>query len=365
LIKFGNLAIAFALVVLVTGFGMADPGIPATFETQGVSLVTSINITGNIFSSTDVTWSGSGGGIITNGLDPLLAGYPNWNNYPFPGGYNSFLTAWANFESDYPGVTLQDYTAFLQQYFPASPTTKFFTDLTSWAAQQNAGGLQGQLHDNEVRYSTTYSEETQSNGVGFINYDKDMNLETNAALNGQSNIQAVKQVQYQGYNGGTIVSTDNIFLSGTGEAQPTSGRAICVFASGTDSSIPRFCNQVEAGSSFIMEVVNARTETSDRFVTGSADTPVEVIHDIRVDSLGDSPSLGSVSAFMEGTILEGRDNTISSADAGLGHTITLSDAGKSGAFEEVSFRESTSVDGVITLFDKDMAWESGIRRTRD
>ena len=77
-----------------------------------------------------------------------------------------------------------------------------------------------------------------------------------------------------------------------------------------ESTIPRFCNTVETGSSFTMEVVNARTETNDRFITDSADTPVEVNHNIRVDTLGDRPSVGKVSAFMEGTIQEGREGTI-------------------------------------------------------
>ena len=227
------------------------------------------------------------------------------------------------------------------------------------------GGLQStQLRDNEVRYTTTYSEETQSNGVGFISYDKDMNVETKAGLNGQSNLEATKVIAFEGMNGAEITSTDNLFLQSTGESQTTSARAICVFASGMSSTIPRFCNTVETGSSFTMEVVNARTETNDRFITDSADTPVEVNHNIRVDTLGDRPSVGKVSAFMEGTILEGRGNTIPSVDTGDGMVLTLSDAGKSAAYEEVTFQESTTVDGIITLFDKDMAWESGIRRVR-
>jgi len=162
---------------------------------------------------------------------------------------------------------------YYQQNDPGGVYTQFVADLTSWAAQTNCGGLQNtQLRDNEVRYTTTYSEETMSNGVGFINYDKDLNVETKAGLNGQSNIEATKEIAFEGMNGAEITSTDNIFLSGTGEAQTTSGRAICVFASDTSSTIPRFCNTVEAGSSFTMEVVNARTETNDRFVTDSADT---------------------------------------------------------------------------------------------
>ncbi len=186
---------------------------------------------------------------------------------------------------------------------PGIHYTLFVADLASWAAQQTVGGLQStQLRDNEVRYTTTYSEETQSNGVGFISYDKDMNVETKAGLNGQSNIEATKVIAFEGMNGAEITSTDNLFLQSTGESETTSARAICVFASGTSSTIPRFCNTVETGSSFTMEVVNARTETNDRFITDSADTPVEVNHNIRVDTLGDRPSVGKVSAFMEGTI---------------------------------------------------------------
>jgi hypothetical protein len=372
--KYGILVIALALLFLLTGFVMADPGVNATFETQGVALVTSIQATGNLYSTTDLTWSISSGGIITSGTDPTLAGYPNWDAYQFRegvGGYEQWLIDWAALQSFFPGFNLQDWNAFNQKYFPGDPLTLFLADLANWAAQQNVGGLKNtQLRDNEVRYTTTYSEETQSIGVGFINYDKDMNVETKAGLNGQSNLEATKVIAFEGINGAEITSTDNIFLQGTGEAQTTSARAICVFASDTSSTIPRFCNSVEAGSSFTMEVVNARTETNDRFVTDSADTPVEVNHNIRVDSLGDRTSVGKVSAFIEGSILEGREGTIPSVNVNEGipeapeQFLTLSDNGKSAAYEEVTFQESTTVDGIITLFDKDMAWESGIKRIR-
>jgi len=76
--------------------------------------------------------------------------------------------------------------------------------------------------------------------------------------------------------------------------------------------------------------------------------------------------VGQASAFMGGTILEAREDTTPSIDIGEeGMFLTLSDAGKSAAYEEMTFQESTSVDGIIRLFDKDMSWESGIRRIRD
>jgi hypothetical protein len=92
-----------------------------------------------------------------------------------------------------------------------------------------------------------------------------------------------------------------------------------------------------------MSVVNARTETNDRFVVASADTPLTLNHNIRVDSLGDLPSVGKVSAFMEGMVQESRNNA-------------------TGLFENIEFSEYTSADGYISLFDKDMGWTSGIKR---
>ncbi len=363
--KSGILSITLALLFLVTGFVMADPGVNATFETQGVSMATNIQATGSLRSMTDLTWSTSSGGIVSSGADPTLAGYPNWDNYPLGGGYEQWLLDWAETQSYFPGFNLQDLLAYYQNYYPGEDLTLFVADLASWAAQQTVGGLNTPLRDNEVRYTTTYGEETLSNGVGFISYGKDMMVETKAGLSGQSNLEATKLIAFEGTKGAQITSTDNIFLEGTGEAQTTSARAICVFASDTSSTIPRFCNSVESGSTVSGSIISVQTTTDERFIVDAADTPVEVNHHIRVDKLGDLPSVGQASAFMEGTILEAREGTTPSVDTGDGTVLTLSDTGKSAAYEEMTFRESTSVDGIIRLFDKDMSWESGIRRIRD
>jgi len=256
-----------ALAMLFAGIAMADPGVNQTFETQGVSMVTSIQAEGNMYSTTDVTWTQSSAQALTT-VPPLTSG---------------------------------------------------------------------------TYYVSTYSEDTMSNGVGFISYDKSTQLETKSRLNGQYNIEATKEIAFIGIDGAEITSTDNIFLDGTGQALETNKNAICVFASDKSEYIPAFCNSVEAGSSFTMEVVNARTETNDRFVVASADTPSTVNHNIRVDSLSDLPSIGKVSAFMEGIVQEGRGNS-------------------TGAFETIEFSESTSADGYITLFDKVMGYTSGIKR---
>jgi hypothetical protein len=266
--KFGIMVIALAMVVLMTGIVMADPGVNQTFETQGVSLVTSISAKGNMFSATDVTWKQSSA-----------------------------------------------------------------TELTKIPPAPAAGSY----------YVSTYSEETMSNGVGYIDYDKNTELETKARLTGQYNIEATKEIAFEGLNGAEITSTDNIFMDGTGNYSKTAEQAICVFAASTSEYIPRFCNTVEMGSTFTMEVVNARTETNDRFVVPSADTPVAMNHNIRVDYLGTLPSEGKVSAFAEGSVMEGRGTSTS-------------------YYEKIEWREESMADGLIYLFDKDMAYESGIRR---
>jgi hypothetical protein len=92
-----------------------------------------------------------------------------------------------------------------------------------------------------------------------------------------------------------------------------------------------------------MNVVNVLTTTNGRFIVPSADTPVELIHTIRVTDLAGAPSRGKVSTFMEGILQEGRGKAIVS-------------------HENVEFEERTSVDGVIALFSKDMIYESGVKR---
>lgn len=98
---------------------------------------------------------------------------------------------------------------------------------------------------------------------------------------------------------------------------------------------------VEAGSSAGMSVVNMMTTTSARFV--ASDAPVELNYNIRITDLDGTPSQGKVSAFMQGIIQEGRAN---SPDP----------------FGTIEFRESTSLDGYISLFDKEMHYRSGIAR---
>ena len=263
----------------MTGFAMADPGVKATFETQGITIVTSIQAQGNMHSMTDVDW-------VQSSADPI---------------------------TEVPKLDAGTY------------------------------------------YASTYQEDTQSNGVGNIYYDKTTQVETKARLTNQWNIEAVKQINFVGIDGARISSDESIFLDGTGQAQNTENRVICVFAPSVSSNIPAFCNVVDTGSSIDMSVANVATTTGNRFITASADTPVEEYHTIRVDMLGDSPSIGQAQAYMKGLIMEGRGDTMVGGQPN-------GNPGNPAMFNKIEFEERTTVDGYIMLFDKDMRWVSGVKR---
>jgi hypothetical protein len=210
-------------------------------------------------------------------------------------------------------------------------------------------------------YESTYSEDTLSNGVGLIGYDKELDVETSGQITGQWNIEAVKELTFAGIEGARVVSNDNTFLDGASWQMLAEEWVICPFASSDElnaRAFPRYCNRVEAGSTIDMTVANVRTTSTDRFVMPSADHPVELNHDIRVSELvTDLPSVGMAFAHMDVLIQEayGQD---------LPHIPPFPDPPYMFELlcERTELSEATSVDGDITLFEKLMHYESGMVR---
>jgi hypothetical protein len=267
-----KLAILVLAMALLTGFAMADRGIPPVPETQGIVTSTSANVVGNFASSTEMQWR------ITTDVGGL------------------------------PGVPSLDGTAAI--------------------------------------YESTYTEDTQTQGVGLMLYDKEMDVETSGQISGQWNVEATKQIAFIGIDGAYVVSTDNIMVDGAANPKATSESVICPFATAVTATFPAYCNRAQAGSTIDMTVANIRTTTTDRFVMPSADHPVELNHDLRVTELvADVPSVGFASAYMDVLIQE--------AGAGDANATLV---------ERIEFHEETSVDGAITLFDKLMHYESGMVR---
>jgi hypothetical protein len=203
-------------------------------------------------------------------------------------------------------------------------------------------------------YESTYTEDTQSHGIGLMLYDKEMDAETSGQISGQWNIEATKQIAFIGIDGASVVSTEGIMVDGASVFWDTDDKVICPFAPDVTVVVPSYCNRAEAGSTIDMTVANVRTTTTDRFVMPSADHTVELNHDIRVTELvTDVPSVGMASAYLDVLIQEARGQT----EPGViepAPFVTL--------MERIEFTEETTADGAITLFEKLMHYESGMVR---
>jgi hypothetical protein len=195
-----------------------------------------------------------------------------------------------------------------------------------------------------ANYAASYTEDTQSNGVGIIKYDKELDIDTGAKISGLWNVEATKQLSYAGINGGRVVSSELIMVSGSGNPTDSGSSVICPFYSDENGNFPAFCNRAEAGSTIDMTIANVRTTSQSRFVTSSGDYPVELNHAILVTEYAPGiPSQGMASAFINSLIHEGRGDSTS-------------------LMEQIRFEESTSVIGEITVFEKLMHYESGVVR---
>jgi hypothetical protein len=269
-----KITILFLFMVILTGYALADRGMPPVPETQGIVTSTSINAVGNFASATKIQWR------------------------------------------------ITDDTSGLPDIPPLTPP----------------GAI----------YESTYTEDTQSDGVGLMLYDKEMDVETSGQISGQWNVEATKQIAFIGIDGASVVSSDSIMVDGAAyeDVQETAEHVICPFAPMVSKDFPAFCNRAEAGSTIDMTVANVRTTTTDRFVMPSSDHPVELNHDIRVSELvTDVPSIGMASAYLDVLIQEGGAFDLSND-----------------LVERIEFTEETSADGAITLFEKLMHYESGMVR---
>lgn len=209
-------------------------------------------------------------------------------------------------------------------------------------------------------YQSVYSEDSQNSEVGFISYDKDLDISTANKVSGQYNIQAVKQITYLGVDASSMITNDYLLLDGAGWPGNAGFRMICPFA-GTNLAYGAFCNRVETGSAMNLKVADLNTQMGDRFIMKSGDPGVEVFNNVGVSSYADSlPSKGSVSAYIRGSIKEagrGRDESINQGNNPFGVVGAL--------YETVTFSDTTAISGDISSFAKQMRYNSVIDTSGD
>jgi len=203
---------------------------------------------------------------------------------------------------------------------------------------------------NERAYVVTYSEDTYSNGIGDIRYDKALDIETMAVREGQWNVYATKQIAFAGVDGARIYSDDDNMIDGAGTGfNGADAPVLCPFFPETGTDVGAFCNTVKMGSSIDMTFADVRTTLEgDRFIIPNTDTMVEKNYEISVTefTFADGttiPSIGSASAYMDVLVRESRN-----VNGNL--------------HEQVRYSESTDVDGEITVFEKISHYESSFAR---
>ena len=202
--------------------------------------------------------------------------------------------------------------------------------------------------NNGVVYESVYTEDTQSSGIGYISYDKSFHVDTSNKVSGQYNIESTRQITYLGIEAGSIYSSEYLMMGGSGTSQSAGGRIICPFA-GEDATIAAFCNRVESGSTFSMSVANVLTQANTRFITKSADSPVELNYNIEVNEYSPGvPSKGSVAAYIKGKINEG----------GRGSSASFTEENPDDLYGTGEFLDRTEIIGDISLFSKQMHYES-------
>jgi hypothetical protein len=203
---------------------------------------------------------------------------------------------------------------------------------------------------NGTYYQSVYTEDTQNSEVGFISYDKDLDVSTANKVSGQYNIQAVKQVTYLGVDASSMITNDYMMVDGAGDNYGTIGdKMLCPF--GAEKQAPSFCNRVETGSNMNLKVANLNTQMGDRFIMKSADPGVAIFNNVGVSSYAaDLPSKGSVSAFIRGSIKEGGRET---TDEAGNVTEPAEDL-----YETMVFSDLTGVSGDISTFAKSMSYSS-------
>ena len=108
---------------------------------------------------------------------------------------------------------------------------------------------------------------------------------------------------------------------------------------------PAFCNIIEVGSDVDVTLASLTTAADERHVMASSDPAVEVDYSIKMTGFGDVPAMGSADAYINAHIQEARTGEDDALKA-----------------EDVAYSEYSSAAGDITLFQKVIGYQSGVRR---
>ena len=194
-----------------------------------------------------------------------------------------------------------------------------------------------------ITATMSYTEHTIAD-QGHVEYTKAQSLDTAGMVAGTYNFNTRKLVDFIGLDTGRMLSDENLLLDIADYGYyDTSNLYLCPFASAATPSSPGYCNIIEAGSSVDTIIASLSTSADERHVMETGDPAVAVDYRIRMTGFGDIPATGSATAYLNAHLQEAR----------------VYEGDKA---EDLVYSETSIATGKISLFDKVISYQSGLRR---
>ena len=226
-------------------------------------------------------------------------------------------------------------------------------DALAWTLSNQSIVAIPPLDENQIVYTTAYDANVVAQ-AGKTTLVKTMAVDTRNKVVSQSNVKADTGTTFiLTADGGNIAGSENLLIDGTADLTENAEDSIlCPFASGPNGIIPAYCNIVQAGSKYDLTVGSVTTSANDKFVSNDAGLPVTLNYNINVKPYGTSqgqvPSTGSAMAYLKAHLQEARGWDENLPDEGMNKS------------EDVTYSETSSAQGTISTFDKEMSYSSQI-----
>ncbi|MBP1928973.1 hypothetical protein J2741_001520 [Methanolinea mesophila] len=199
------------------------------------------------------------------------------------------------------------------------------------------------LLDGQIIAVMSYTENTIAD-QGLIEYTKGQSLDTAVAVAGIYNFDNGKTVDFIGLDTGRMTSDENMVLDTADYGYfDASSLYVCPFVSQVTTETPGYCNIIEMGSAVDVTLASLATAADERHVMDSGDPAVAADYYISMTGFGDVPAMGSASAYINAHLQEAR----------------VYEGDKA---EDVLYSETSTAAGEISVFAKEIAYQSGIRR---
>ncbi len=205
-----------------------------------------------------------------------------------------------------------------------------------------------------TQYTTAYDANTVAQG-GHTAFTKTMNIDTRNKVTGQSNINAQTGLNFAATgDGGNVAGSENLLIDGVSDSLEAGDKILCPFVP-PNGATSYSCNIVQAGGRYDLTIGSITTNANDRFVGTDFSDPVVLNYAINVrpydTSQGQVPAGGSAMAYLKAHVQEGREYYyFDRPDGSWGPEKA----------EDITYTESSSVQGTITAFSKEFGYSSQV-----